>query len=123
MYTVIESFTDLQDGNYVYISGEPYPRKGYTPSDERIAELAGSNNKLKRPLIVKTDETPEETDDKVLEVPVDVKPEPKTTGTPEEATEEAKGATPDTETGENSPKAPEAKKTPKKARGKVSEKE
>ncbi len=116
MYTVIEAFTVLQDGNYVYISGETYPRKGYTPSEERIAELAGSTNKLGHSLIMKVDES---TDDDVLEVPID----PKAIEVHEEAHEEAKGATPDTETGENSLKATEAKKTPKKARGKAFEKE
>lgn len=115
MYTVIEAFTDLQDGNYVYISGETYPRKGYTPSEERIAELAGSTNKLGHPLIMKVDEP---TDDDVLEVPID----PKAIEVYEKAHEEAKEAASDAGTGENSPKATEAKRTPKKAQGRSSKK-
>ena len=96
MYKVIKAFTDKQDNNHVYFSGEPYPRKGYAPGEDRIAELAGSKNKLGYPLIVKTTSTPEEAHERVLEVPV----EPGT--------------------GENSPKPTEAKRTPKEARGKAS---
>ena len=123
MYRVIESFTDMQDGNYVYVSGESYPRKGYTPPEERVAELAGSKNRLKRPLIVLTDETAEEIDEKVLEVPVDGTVEPETTEAYKEAHEGAEEAASDAKTGENSPKATEAKRTPKKAQGKASKKE
>lgn len=50
-YTVIKYFTDLQDNNYVYKAGDTYPRKGLSPSGERIEELAGSQNKQKTPLI------------------------------------------------------------------------
>lgn len=96
MYKVIKAFTDLQDGNHIYFHGEPYPRKGYTPTEDRVAELAGKNNKLGCPVIVKTTDTPEEAHERVLETPV----EPRT--------------------GENSPKPTEAKKTPKEARGKAS---
>lgn len=96
MYKVIKAFTDLQDGNHIYFSGEPYPRKGYAPGEDRIAELAGSKNKLGYPLIVKTTSTPEEAHEKVLEAPAELG------------------------TGENSSKATEAKRTPKEARGKAS---
>lgn len=51
MYKVIKFFTDLQDNNYPYEVNKPYPRKGVTVSKERIAELAGSANKLGQPLI------------------------------------------------------------------------
>lgn len=51
MYKVIKMFADLQDGNHVYNVGDEYPRKGVTVTDERIAELAGSNNKQGTPLI------------------------------------------------------------------------
>ena len=111
-YKVIESFTDLQDRNYVYIAGEIYPRIGYTPSDERVAELSSESNKLGYPLIKKVDGPVEDT---ALEVPV--------TAIHEEAQEEAKEAASDAGTGENSLEAPEAKKITKKARGKASEKE
>lgn len=50
-YRVIKKFTDLQDGNHVYNVGDVYPREGYTPSEERIAELASDKNKQGTPLI------------------------------------------------------------------------
>lgn len=51
MCKVIKKFTDLQDGNHVYNVGDTYPREGYTPSEERIAELAGDKNKQGTPLV------------------------------------------------------------------------
>lgn len=51
MYRVVELFTDLQDSNYRYNVGDEYPRMGYKPTDERIVELSGSNNKRGKPLI------------------------------------------------------------------------
>lgn len=51
MFEVITAFTDLQDSNYKYAAGDKYPREGYTPSAERIAELSGSENRRKLPLI------------------------------------------------------------------------
>ena len=48
---VIKKFTDLQDGNHVYNVGDVYPREGYTPSEERIAELASDKNRQGTPLI------------------------------------------------------------------------
>lgn len=96
MYKVIKAFTDKQDNNHVYFSGEPYPRKGYAPEKDRIAELAGNKNKLGYPLIAKTTDTPEEAHERVLEVPVESK------------------------TGGNSPKPTGAKRTPNEARGKAS---
>ena len=51
MYKVIKYFTDLQDGHYAYNVGDTYPRKGLNPSEERIAELSGSDNKQGVPLI------------------------------------------------------------------------
>lgn len=50
-YTVVRHFTDLLDGNYKYVEGDVYPRKGYTPSEQRIMELSGTNNKQKTVLI------------------------------------------------------------------------
>lgn len=58
MYKVIEYFTDLQDNGYAYNSGDTFPREGLEVSEERIAELAGSKNKRRKPLI---EEIPEET--------------------------------------------------------------
>lgn len=59
MYKVIKFFTDLQDNNYPYNVGDIFPRTGLKVSAERLAELAGSENKHGVPLIVKeADEAP-----------------------------------------------------------------
>lgn len=50
-FKAISRFTDLQDNNKVYNEGETYPRDGYKPTAERIAELSGFNNNAGRPLI------------------------------------------------------------------------
>lgn len=51
MYKAIEYFTDLQDNCYEYKVGDTYPREGYTPSEERIEELASDKNKRGRAVI------------------------------------------------------------------------
>ena len=51
MYKVINAFTDLQDDCAVYHTGDIYPRKGASVSEERIAELSTSANRLGFPLI------------------------------------------------------------------------
>ena len=51
MYKVIKYFTDLHDNGYPYSVGDTYPRQGMTATEERIAELLGSNNKQGQPLI------------------------------------------------------------------------
>ena len=56
MYKVINAFTDLQDDCAVYHTGDIYPRKGASVSDERIAELSSSANKLGFPLIAEVHE-------------------------------------------------------------------
>ena len=56
MYKVINAFTDLQDNCAVYHTGDIYPRKGASVSDERIAELSTSANKLGFPLIAEVHE-------------------------------------------------------------------
>ena len=53
MHKAIERFADLQDGKYIYDAGDDYPRKGLEVTEERLAELAGYNNKQRRPLIEK----------------------------------------------------------------------
>ena len=58
-YVVVKGFLDLQDYEptkdgpvyHEYSIGDMYPRKGVDPSPERIAELAGPNNKIGVPLI------------------------------------------------------------------------
>ena len=52
MYQVICKFADLLDSNHVYEEGAEYPRKGYSPSSDRIDELSTNRNKAHRPLIV-----------------------------------------------------------------------
>jgi hypothetical protein len=51
MYRVIKFFTDLHDGNHPYNVGDPFPRDGIEVADERIVELASSDNKQGVPLI------------------------------------------------------------------------
>lgn len=51
MYSVIIRFSDVQDDGYTYVEGDVYPRKGYKPSEERIAELSGKDNAFGKPII------------------------------------------------------------------------
>lgn len=51
MYKVLLNFADLQDNKYIYLAGDTYPREGYTPEKARIAELSGSENAFKAPII------------------------------------------------------------------------
>ena len=59
MYKVLKTFRDLQDSKatktgtiyHRYLVGDRYPREGANPSPERIAELAGTNNRMGCPLI------------------------------------------------------------------------
>lgn len=51
MYKVIKFFVDLQDNNHPYNVGDAFPRKGLEVTEERLAELAGSDNKQGVPLI------------------------------------------------------------------------
>ena len=53
MYKVIKYFEDLQDNNRPYNAGDIFPREGLSVSEERLAELAGSDNKQGVPLIKK----------------------------------------------------------------------
>ena len=58
-YKVIKTFADLQDCNHLYYVGDEYPRKGYSPSSERIDELLADKNRIHKPLIeVISDEAP-----------------------------------------------------------------
>ena len=71
MYKVIEYFMDLQDNKHEYNVGDVFPREGLEVSEERLAELAGSDNKRKMPLIEKAEEVKEEAAEEVKE---EVKP-------------------------------------------------
>ncbi len=53
MYKVVKAFADLQDNNFNYNVGDVFPRRGLRVSDERISELAGSDNIPGCPLIKK----------------------------------------------------------------------
>lgn len=61
VYKVIRFFTDLQDNNNPYNAGDIFPRNGLTVSSERLAELAGSNNKRGVPLIAPVEDAPKKT--------------------------------------------------------------
>lgn len=50
-YIVKEDFADLRDDNHLYRAGDNYPRPGFEVPPERLAELAGSDNRVGRPLI------------------------------------------------------------------------
>lgn len=56
MYKVIKYFVDLQDNEFPYKVGDTFPREGLEVSAERLAELAGNDNKQKTPLIIKVSE-------------------------------------------------------------------
>ena len=58
MYKVIKFFTDLQDGNFAYEVGDTFPRKGLEVTEDRLAELSGSDNRQGQPLIEKVEEAP-----------------------------------------------------------------
>lgn len=55
-YKVIKYFVDLQDNNHPYNAGDIFPRSGLVVSDDRYAELAGSENKQGVPLIQLVDD-------------------------------------------------------------------
>ena len=50
-YLAVKSFTDAQDNGYKYHVGDTYPHDGYTPTAERIEELATDKNRRRGPMI------------------------------------------------------------------------
>lgn len=60
-YKVLRYFNDLQDDNYYYETGSTYPRDGLTPSQNRINELASTNNLQGTPLIEPTEQQQQKT--------------------------------------------------------------
>lgn len=58
-YIVKTPFADLEDGRRYYLAGEKFPRDGLTVSDERLAQLAGSDNLMGFPLIEKVEDAAE----------------------------------------------------------------
>lgn len=76
-YRVIEYFTDLQDKDYAYNTGDVYPRKGYKPTEKRIEELASDKNVRKRPIIKAVSEEAEAVAEVAAEESVEEKPKRK----------------------------------------------
>lgn len=60
MYRVIVAFNDRLDGGYLYTVGAAYPREGMLATDNRIAELLGSDNLQHKPLIEEIKEATQE---------------------------------------------------------------
>lgn len=85
MFIVINAFLDLQDAEHLYDVGDVYPRDGVEPSEERIKELLGSDNRQGQSLIkaVKT-------------APADTKPEVESDKENEDGAEEDAEKTSDT---------------------------
>ena len=44
MYEVIRQFCDREQSDHIFEVGDKYPLEGYTPSKERISNLANGNN-------------------------------------------------------------------------------
>jgi len=55
-WKVAVDFVDICDGNRLCRAGEPFPRPGLAASEKRLAELAGSGNRVGCPLIIKDGE-------------------------------------------------------------------
>lgn len=63
-YKVIHSFADLHDKKYKYEAGDEFPRQGLKVSEDRIKELMGNKNKIKKPLIEEISEEVEKPPEK-----------------------------------------------------------
>lgn len=61
MFIVINAFLDLQDAEHLYDVGDVYPRDGVEPSEERIKELLGSDNRQGQSLIKAVKTAPADT--------------------------------------------------------------
>lgn len=103
MYRVIKFFTDLQDHDHAYRVGDEFPRRGLTVSEERFAELAGTDNKRGIPLIEKVGEQEPEAAEIEAEIPEVIKQEEEPEEKVAENIEE-----------EEEPKAEKPKRKPKK---------
>lgn len=71
MYKALVLFRDTQDNNHIYHEGDTYPRDGYTPTEERIKELLGCENRRGLPVIEEplpfTEQEPVEQEEPVTE--------------------------------------------------------
>lgn len=81
MYKALTDFIDLQDNYRKYRAGDTFPRKGYDPGEERIASLAGTNNRRGVPVIAEVPKKAavkpvEEPVEKRVEIPVESVEEP-----------------------------------------------
>lgn len=55
-YRAACEFADLTDGRHRYHAGDTFPRAGLTVDAARLSELAGSDNRARKPLIVAVEE-------------------------------------------------------------------
>lgn len=76
-YVAKESFVDLMDDNHMYRAGDEYPRPGCSVSDERVAELAGVDNRVGRPLIEAVEQPVETPKEEPKEIPAEPVEAPK----------------------------------------------
>ena len=81
-YEVVRDFVDVQDGNYMYRAGDFFPRNGADVSEERIAELASTENRcgivLIEPLEIETEKDAEiSTEETIADSEEEVKTKPK----------------------------------------------
>ena len=51
MYKVVETFADLKDHKHIYHVGDKFPRDGVSVESDRLEELSGNKNLMKKPLI------------------------------------------------------------------------
>lgn len=68
-YRAAVDFVDLQDGRHSYHAGDTFPRAGLTVDAARLSELAGSDNRARKPLIVAVEE-PDAAPEEMPEQPV-----------------------------------------------------
>lgn len=55
MYRVVHAFRDREDRMTYYHEGATFPRDGVSVTEERLAYLAGKQNRMQTPLIEKVD--------------------------------------------------------------------
>lgn len=55
MYIVVKNFSDMQDNNYFYEKGKPFPRDGFDVLPSRIRELSTTANRRGEILIKKVE--------------------------------------------------------------------
>lgn len=68
------NFCDMEDNNYVYHAGDKYPRKGYTPAEQRIKQLLSAANALGMSAIALEQKVAENAEKQAETKPADKKP-------------------------------------------------